>query len=262
MEAGPGGQQDITREPPGHLPRRTASDRCPVLHTTMAQVALRSPDDRHQALRDTMTELLSMDEPRRRIAAMLSGLDINDLGEGHPLLGRRCPTSTCIPRTVPRAYSPCCTTPGPCSSTSVNPAVSTFLLGRIESGWSTPGTMACGSSPSRRDRCAPGRVDPTRRARRLGRDLTDPELPQALGTWFGSGHSGLEPDSRAPSRSLPMCRSGTPALLPDLWRCCRSGLREDPRRHTPVIRLRPCEVMQRVREGVRTFQWAFALPGM
>jgi 3-(3-hydroxy-phenyl)propionate hydroxylase len=39
-----------------------------------------------------MTELLSMDEPRRRIAAMLSGLDIQyDLGEGHPLLGRRMP---------------------------------------------------------------------------------------------------------------------------------------------------------------------------
>jgi len=63
-----------------------------VLHNTMAQVALSSPDDRHQALRDTMSELLSMDEPRRRIAAMLSGLDIHyDLGEGHPLLGCRMP---------------------------------------------------------------------------------------------------------------------------------------------------------------------------
>jgi 2-polyprenyl-6-methoxyphenol hydroxylase-like FAD-dependent oxidoreductase len=63
-----------------------------VLHNTMAQVALSSPDDRHQALRDTMTELLGMDEPRRRIAAMLSGLDIHyDLGDGHPLLGRRMP---------------------------------------------------------------------------------------------------------------------------------------------------------------------------
>jgi hypothetical protein len=58
----------------------------------MAQVALSSPDDRHQALRDTMTELLGMDEPRKRIAAMLSGLDIHyDLGDGHPLLGRRMP---------------------------------------------------------------------------------------------------------------------------------------------------------------------------
>jgi 3-(3-hydroxy-phenyl)propionate hydroxylase len=63
-----------------------------VLQNTMAQVALSSPDDRHQALRDTMTELLSMDEPRKRIAARLSGLDVQyDLGEGHPLLGRRMP---------------------------------------------------------------------------------------------------------------------------------------------------------------------------
>jgi 3-(3-hydroxy-phenyl)propionate hydroxylase len=63
-----------------------------VLHNTMAQVVLSRPDDRHRALRDTMTELLSMDEPRRRIAAMLCGLDIHyDLGEGHPLVGRRMP---------------------------------------------------------------------------------------------------------------------------------------------------------------------------
>ena len=63
-----------------------------VLRNTMAQVALSSPDDRHQALRDTMAELLSMDEPRRCIAANLVGLDIHyDLGEGHPLLGRRMP---------------------------------------------------------------------------------------------------------------------------------------------------------------------------
>ena len=63
-----------------------------VLRNTMAQVALSTPDERHQALRDTMAELLGMDEPRRRIAGMLSGLDIHyDLGEGHPLLGRRMP---------------------------------------------------------------------------------------------------------------------------------------------------------------------------
>src|SRR4051794_5854813 len=63
-----------------------------VLHNTMAQVALSLPDDRHAALRDTMTELLGMDEPRKRIAGMVSGLDIHyDLGDGHPLLGRRMP---------------------------------------------------------------------------------------------------------------------------------------------------------------------------
>ena len=63
-----------------------------VLRTTMAQVALLRVDDRTEALRDSVSELLSMDEPRRRFAAMMSGLDIHyDLGEGHPLLGRRMP---------------------------------------------------------------------------------------------------------------------------------------------------------------------------
>jgi hypothetical protein len=63
-----------------------------VLRNTMAAVALRRTDDRTNALRDTIAELLGMDEPRRRFAAMLSGLDIHyDLGEGHPLLGRRMP---------------------------------------------------------------------------------------------------------------------------------------------------------------------------
>jgi 3-(3-hydroxy-phenyl)propionate hydroxylase len=63
-----------------------------VLRNTMAQVALLRHDDRTEALRDTMSELLSMDEPRKRIAGMMSGLDIHyDLGEGHPLLGRRTP---------------------------------------------------------------------------------------------------------------------------------------------------------------------------
>jgi 3-(3-hydroxy-phenyl)propionate hydroxylase len=74
-----------------------------VLHNTMAQVALASPDDRHQALRDLVTELLSMDEPRTRIAAMLCGLDIHyDLGEGHPLLGRRMPDLDLITESGPR----------------------------------------------------------------------------------------------------------------------------------------------------------------
>jgi 3-(3-hydroxy-phenyl)propionate hydroxylase len=63
-----------------------------VLHNTMAQVALRRTDDRSKALGDTLSELLAMDQPRRKFAAVMSGLDIYyDLGEGHPLLGRRMP---------------------------------------------------------------------------------------------------------------------------------------------------------------------------
>ena len=63
-----------------------------VLRNTMASVALRGADERTNAVRDTMTELLNMDEPRKRFAATMSGLDIHyDLGEGHPLLGCRMP---------------------------------------------------------------------------------------------------------------------------------------------------------------------------
>jgi hypothetical protein len=63
-----------------------------MLRHTMASVALRRSDERTEALRDSVAELLRMDEPRKRYAAMLSGLDIHyDLGEGHKLLGRRMP---------------------------------------------------------------------------------------------------------------------------------------------------------------------------
>jgi 2-polyprenyl-6-methoxyphenol hydroxylase-like FAD-dependent oxidoreductase len=63
-----------------------------VLRNTMAQRALGATDDRSMALRDTVIELLRMDEPRKHIAAMIAGLDVAyDLGAGHPLLGRRMP---------------------------------------------------------------------------------------------------------------------------------------------------------------------------
>ena len=63
-----------------------------VLRNTMAAVALRRADERTNAVRETIAELLSMDEPRKRFAAKMSGLDIQyDFGEGHPLLGRRMP---------------------------------------------------------------------------------------------------------------------------------------------------------------------------
>jgi 3-(3-hydroxy-phenyl)propionate hydroxylase len=73
-----------------HAERHPVATR--VLQNTMAQTALLRPDARSEALRDTMSELLSMDEPRKQFAAMMSGLDIQyDLGAGHPLLGRRMP---------------------------------------------------------------------------------------------------------------------------------------------------------------------------
>ncbi|HEY3826569.1 MAG TPA: FAD-dependent monooxygenase [Bryobacteraceae bacterium] len=63
-----------------------------VLRTTMAQVALQRTDDRTGALRDIVSEFLGIEELRKRIAAEMSGLGIHyDLGEGHPLVGRRMP---------------------------------------------------------------------------------------------------------------------------------------------------------------------------
>jgi hypothetical protein len=74
-----------------------------VLKLTMAQVALMRGDDRTRALHENMTELLKMDEPRRRYGALMSGLDIRyDFGEGHPLLGRRMPDLDVVTADGPR----------------------------------------------------------------------------------------------------------------------------------------------------------------
>lgn len=78
-----------------------------VLRDTMAQVALLRPDDRTDALREVMADLLAMDEPRKRIAGRMSGLDLHyDLSEGHPLLGRRMPDLDLVAADGPvRVYS-------------------------------------------------------------------------------------------------------------------------------------------------------------
>jgi 3-(3-hydroxy-phenyl)propionate hydroxylase len=75
-----------------------------VLRNTMAQVALIRPGDaRLDALRDTVSDLLGMNEPRKRYAAMVSGLAIHyDLGEGHPMLGRRMPDLDLVTAAGPR----------------------------------------------------------------------------------------------------------------------------------------------------------------
>ena len=88
--------QVVKRRSPESLLDTYHAERHPVaarvLHNTMAQVALRRTDDRSKAVGDIMSELLGMDEPRRKFAAEMSGLSIHyDLGEGHPLLGRRMP---------------------------------------------------------------------------------------------------------------------------------------------------------------------------
>jgi 2-polyprenyl-6-methoxyphenol hydroxylase-like FAD-dependent oxidoreductase len=88
--------QVVNRTSPKDLLDTYHAERHPVaarvLRNTMANVALLRPDDRVKALGDAMSELLGVDENRKRFGAMMSGLDIHyDLGEGHPLLGRRMP---------------------------------------------------------------------------------------------------------------------------------------------------------------------------
>jgi 3-(3-hydroxy-phenyl)propionate hydroxylase len=88
--------QVVKRTSPENLLDTYHAERHPVaarvLRNTMAQIALRRTNDRTKALGDTVSELLGMNEPRRRLAAEMSGLGIHyDFGEGHPLLGRRMP---------------------------------------------------------------------------------------------------------------------------------------------------------------------------
>jgi 2-polyprenyl-6-methoxyphenol hydroxylase-like FAD-dependent oxidoreductase len=74
-----------------------------VLEMTMAATALNRGDPRTTALRATVSELMTMDEPRRRFAGMMSGLDIRyDLGAGHPLVGRRMPDLDLVTADGPR----------------------------------------------------------------------------------------------------------------------------------------------------------------
>jgi 3-(3-hydroxy-phenyl)propionate hydroxylase len=63
-----------------------------VLKNTMAQTPLRRTDDRTKALGDYIAEFVAADETRKWLGAEMSGLGVHyDLGEGHPLVGRRMP---------------------------------------------------------------------------------------------------------------------------------------------------------------------------
>jgi 2-polyprenyl-6-methoxyphenol hydroxylase-like FAD-dependent oxidoreductase len=99
--------QVVKRVSPDRLLDSYHAERHPVgarvLRNTMAQVALLRPDDRNKAARDAVAELLEFDQPRRSLAAEMSGLGIRyDFGEGHPLLGRRMPDLELVTDEGPR----------------------------------------------------------------------------------------------------------------------------------------------------------------
>lgn len=95
--------QVVRRTSPDSLLDTYQAERHPiaarVLRNTMAYVALNRADARSKALHDVVSDLVRMDEPRKRVAAMMSGLDVHyDLGGGHPLLGRRMPDLDLVTR--------------------------------------------------------------------------------------------------------------------------------------------------------------------
>ena len=74
-----------------------------VLKATMAQVALHREDARTLAAREIVGDLLKLEEARKHIAGLMSGLDIRyELGQGHPLLGRRMPDLELVTARGPR----------------------------------------------------------------------------------------------------------------------------------------------------------------
>ena len=142
-----------------------------VLKTTMAQVALHREDDRTLAVRDIVGELLKMEEPRKRIAGMMSGLDIRyELGQGHPLLGRRMPDLDVVTASGPRRVfsflhnaQPVLLNLGCAERHRHRAVVRPRSVRRREIHWQV------GTAGARRSRCACRGVDPPRRLCRLGR---------------------------------------------------------------------------------------------
>jgi 3-(3-hydroxy-phenyl)propionate hydroxylase len=158
-----------------------------VLQTTMALTALARQDARVDALRDIIADLLSIDDARKRIAGRLSGLDIHyDLGEGQPLLGRRMPDLDLV------------TADGPLRVFTLLHDARPVLLDLGEPGgfditpWADRVRMIDATYGGRWELPVLGEVTaPTAVLIRpdgyvawVG-DLSDPELPDALTTWFG-----------------------------------------------------------------------------
>jgi 3-(3-hydroxy-phenyl)propionate hydroxylase len=158
-----------------------------VLRNTMAHVALQRPDARTKALGDILAELLTLDEVRRQVGAEKSGLDIHyHIGEGHPLLGRRMPDLDLVTANGPlRVYSllhnarPALLNLGEPGSFGITPWADRVQLIDAEYAgtWDLPAIGAV-TAP------AAVLVRPDGYVAWVG-DRTQPELADALTTWFG-----------------------------------------------------------------------------
>jgi flavin-dependent dehydrogenase len=161
-----------------------------ALRNSMAQVALRRQDARRKALSDNISELLSMDEPRKRFAGMMSGLDIHyNLGAGHPLLGRRMPDLDLVTDGGPRRVFTLLHDARPVLLNLGEPGDLDFA------GWADRVRVVDAKYVGRWDLPVLGDViAPTGVLIRPDgyvawvSDPTDQSLPDALTTWFGRPH--------------------------------------------------------------------------
>jgi 3-(3-hydroxy-phenyl)propionate hydroxylase len=183
--------QVVKQTSPDSLLDTYHAERHPVaargLRNTMAQTVLLRPGERIEALRDTMSELLGMDEPRKRFAAMMSGLDIHyDLGEGHPLLGRRMPDLDLVTADGPlRVFTllhdarPVLLNLGEPGGFDITPWVDRVQMidAKYVGPWELP-VLGAVTAPTA------VLIRPDGYVGWVG-DLTDPGLPDALTTWFG-----------------------------------------------------------------------------
>src|SRR2546425_6260794 len=160
-----------------------------VLRNTIAQTLLINPNDYVKTLGDIIAELLTMEEPRRRFGGMIAGLDIHyDLGDGHPLLGRRMPDLDLDTADGPtRVFTllhdarPVLLNLGEPGGFDISPwANRVRLVDASHDGvWELPVLGEVAAPPA-------VVVRPDGHVAWAG-TLTDPELPQALATWFGLG---------------------------------------------------------------------------
>jgi 3-(3-hydroxy-phenyl)propionate hydroxylase len=163
-----------------------------VLKNSLAQTALARGDERTKALHDNLSELLQLDEPRKRYAGMMSGLDIHyDFGAGHPLLGRRMPDLDLVTAAGPQrvftllhAGRPIVLNLGMAGALDVGPWLERlqYIDARYEGTWELPvlGTVAAPSAVL---------IRPDGHVAWVG-EGTDQGLREALTTWCGAPGRG------------------------------------------------------------------------
>jgi 3-(3-hydroxy-phenyl)propionate hydroxylase len=201
----------VERTAPESLLDTYHAERHPVgaraLRSTMALVALRRPDDRTKALADYFSELVAMPQPRRRLAGEMSGLDIHyDLGEGHPLLGRRMPDLDVVTARGPvRVYTllhdarPVLLKLGEPGRFDVAPWVDRIesIDARFAGAWELPvlGTVSAPTAVLIRPDGYVAWVAHEQRAVERDQDAgaADPGPGAALAAWFGSAAAASPP---------------------------------------------------------------------